>query len=85
MALIKSVTTSYGVNVVDAYHRIEMIHMYDKKYVSYHVRSYKDASGLPFFEERVLQFAYDLNGSNPFAQAYDHLKTQPEFDGAVDC
>lgn len=27
---------------------------------------------------------YDISGSNPFEQAYAHLKTLPEFEGAVD-
>mgnify|MGYP007101623561 CR=1 FL=1 len=27
---------------------------------------------------------YDLNVDNPIKQAYDHLKTLPEFSGAVD-
>lgn len=30
-------------------------------------------------------FALDLNGGNPIKQCYDHLKTLPEFAGAVDC
>jgi hypothetical protein len=36
---------------------------------------------------RVLshKFAPNLNGANFIAQAYEHLKTQPEFAGAVDC
>jgi hypothetical protein len=31
------------------------------------------------------EFSINLNGSNFIAQAYEHLKTLPEFDGAVDC
>ena len=30
-------------------------------------------------------FAPDLNGVNFIAQAYEHLKTLPEFEGATDC
>ena len=30
-------------------------------------------------------FVPDLNGKNFIAQAYDHLKTLPEFAGAIDC
>jgi hypothetical protein len=30
-------------------------------------------------------FAPDLNGSNFIKQAYEHLKTLPEFAGATDC
>lgn len=28
---------------------------------------------------------YDLEGANPFVQAYEYLKALPEFEGAVDC
>lgn len=30
-------------------------------------------------------FSPDINGKNFIAQAYDHLKTLPEFAGATDC
>ena len=30
-------------------------------------------------------FVPDLNGTNFIAQAYEHLKTLPEFAGATDC
>jgi len=30
-------------------------------------------------------FVPDLNGNNFIAQAYEHLKTLPEFSGVVDC
>lgn len=30
-------------------------------------------------------FALDLDGPNPIKQAYEHLKTLPEFADAVDC
>jgi hypothetical protein len=28
---------------------------------------------------------YDIEGDNPIKQAYEHLKTLPEFEGAIDC
>ena len=30
-------------------------------------------------------FAPDLDGKNFIAQAYEYLKTLPEFEGAIDC
>ena len=30
-------------------------------------------------------FTPNMNGGNFIAQAYEHLKTLPEFEGAVDC
>lgn len=85
MALKKTVTTEYGIEVVDAYHRVEYLQIKDKTSITYHLRSYKDNSGLPFFGERVLECNYDIEGDNPIAQAYMHVKTLPDFATAVDC
>lgn len=85
MALQKSVTTSYGIEVIDAYHRIEYVQIVNKTSLVYHVHTYKDNSGLPFFNETILQTDYDISGDNPIAQAYAHLKTLPEFADAIDC
>ena len=85
MALQKTVTTPHGIEVTDAYHRIEYVQIVNKTSLVYHVRTYKDNSDLPFFEEKVLQSDYDITGDNPIAQAYTHLKSLPEFADAVDC
>lgn len=34
---------------------------------------------------KTYNFSPDLEGPNFIAQAYEHLKTLPEFEGAVDC
>lgn len=36
-------------------------------------------------QQSAYQFAPDLNGGNFIAQAYDYMKTLPEFSGAEDC
>ena len=36
-------------------------------------------------ESQAHFFDHDLGGSNAIKQAYLHLKTLPEFEGAVDC
>ena len=36
-------------------------------------------------DAKIYQFAPDLNGGNFIKQAYEHLKTLPEFAGATDC
>ena len=48
MALKKTTATVYGVEIVNAYHRVEAIHLLGKEAISYRVRSYKDDSGVPF-------------------------------------
>ena len=37
------------------------------------------------FATKLYEFQPDLAGRNFIAQAYEHLKTLPEFAGAVDC
>lgn len=39
----------------------------------------------PFFEAKVFSCADDIHADNPIKQAYKHLKTLPEFAGALDC
>ena len=85
MAIKKTVTTVYGIEVIDAYHRVEGVELQGKTEIRYCVRSYKDASGLPFFDERYIVSDYNIQGENPIAQAYAHVKTLPEFADAVDC
>lgn len=85
MALKKTVKTQQGFDAVDAYHRVEGVRLSSKTSMSFQVRSYKDDSGLPAFADAAHEAAYDLNGDNPIAQAYKHIKTLPEFSDAKDC
>ena len=85
MAIKKTVMTVHGIEVADAYHRVEGVTLQGKTSISYSLRSYKNSSGLPFFEEQYITSDYDINGDNPLAQAYAYVKTLPEFTGSVDC
>jgi hypothetical protein len=85
MALKKTITTAQGFTADDAYFRVEEVKLSGKDKIAFSVRGYKDDSGLPAFEDRPLTCDYDIEGKNPIAQAYDHVKTLPEFAGAVDC
>lgn len=85
MALKKTVTTEQGFEAVDAYHRVEGVRLNKKTRMFFQVRSYKDSEGLPSFSDVAYESVYELQGQNPIAQAYAHLKTLPEFAGATDC
>jgi hypothetical protein len=39
----------------------------------------------PLLITRYFTFTLDLEGPNPIKQAYEHLKSLPEFADAVDC
>jgi hypothetical protein len=84
MALKKTAITPQGFTASEAYHRVEGTQL-SKDKMTFQVRSYKDNSGLPHFSDAAFECVYDIAGSNPIAQAYEHLKTLPEFAGATDC
>ena len=85
MALKKTVTTIHGLEAVDAYHRVESIKFQGKDVIKFHVRSYKDADTPTSFADVDFGCGFDLSGKNPFAQAYDFVKSRQEFSDAEDC
>lgn len=84
MALQLTKTTKFGIEVKNAYIRVEQLSINVKENMHFVTKSYKDKE-LPSFEENFYNISYDLNGENPIKQAYLHLKTLPEFVDAVDC
>jgi hypothetical protein len=84
MALQITKTTKSGIEVKNAYIRVEKLSIDGKANIHFVTKSYKDKE-LPSFEENFYYSSYDINGENPIKQAYLHLKTLPEFAYAVDC
>jgi hypothetical protein len=84
MAFRKSIQTLFGVYIKDAYHRVEGLQLVGKDKIAFQVRSSLDGVK-PHFGDEQHECAYALDGDNPIKQAYAHLKTLPEFDGAADC
>jgi len=84
MALQKTVTTPQGFHAQDAYHRVETIMIENKTKLVFQVRSYASAEVSTAFDDAAFDCAYDMGGSNPIQQAYQHLKGLPEFSGAED-
>ena len=84
MALQKTMLTPQGFTATDAYHRVEGVLLKSKTEISFRVRSYKDAVETVSFSDYEYSCAYDMAGENPIKQAYEHLKTLPEFADATD-
>lgn len=84
MALQKTIITLHGFEAKDAYHRVEALALSTKTEISFRVRSYKDQRATLAFDDAGYHCAYDIEGDNPIKQAYEHLKTLPEFAGAAD-
>lgn len=84
MALSMSIETVHGLEVPDAYHRVEALELASKSSMSFHVRAYVSADK-PFVSESVHAAPYDIAGDNPIKQAYIYVKSLPEFASATDC
>lgn len=84
MALQLTYTSQAGLTATNAYHRVEGVSIDGKTKIKFHVRSYADVENYPSFEDQALSCSYDIAGNNPIQQAYEHLKTLPEFAGATD-
>lgn len=92
MALKKTYTTPEGIVLTDAYIRVFAVDVGPKLHedvgggntglakVGVHV-----AADKPMVAFMTTSFKYDPAGKGVFAQAYDFLKTLPQFDGASDC
>ena len=84
MALKKFIQTPFGVDVQDAYHRVEGVRLLSKDKIQFQVRTSLDGVK-PHFSDVAHECDYDIQGDNPIRQAYKHLKTLSEFADAVDC
>lgn len=82
MAISKSIVVR-GVSIPNAYIRIGQF-AGDKSLVGYEVQ-FCAANGAPVFDTQRHTFAYQADGAPLLVQAYAHLKSLPEFAGAVDC
>ena len=87
MALQKTVTltTNLGTQATfeNAYIRVDSIKI-EKGFGLALVQTHKEKDG-QVLEQNGYSFEYKLEGSNPIAQAYNHLKSLTEFSGATDC
>ena len=94
MALKKTLAlkNNFGTETIiqDAYIRVERLIVKRKhaltgeRLVEASVSINKDA-GSGALEKRGHFFVFDLSGANPLDQAYQFLKTMPDYAGATDC
>lgn len=81
MALAKN-TTFKGLTVENAYHRVFGVSI-NKDEMSFGLGAHASANA-EMLDQTSHTCAYDIAGENPIKQAYEHLKTLPEFAGAAD-
>jgi hypothetical protein len=83
MALNKLARTSFGIELPNAYWRIENVSV-TKTEMTFKMRVY-NTPDLPAFGEEDHTAPYDIEGENPIKQAYLYLKSLPNFEQAKDC
>lgn len=81
MALSKTIERN-GVTIANAYIRVSS-YTGNKEGMEVSV-GFHASNAQPAFSVSLYQCPLDLNGDNPIKQAYEHLKTLPEFAGAAD-
>jgi len=84
MALKMATKSVHGFDAPSAYHRVENTLLVNKDSMSFALRVYADIEQSAFFDEKIFDCAYEMSGDNPIKQAYEHLKTLPEFSTAED-
>ena len=87
MALKKdfSFDTKYGVSATVPGCYIKVASVEASKETGVASVSFYRGNKSELLEEARYQFQVDLEGENFIAQAYDYLKTLPEFSDATDC
>lgn len=84
MALSKNIQTKSGIEIQEAYIRVESVSILEKTVLQFLLRFYKDKSK-PSVDEVLMTCKYDIAGANPIEQAYVHVKSLAEFADAKDC
>lgn len=82
MALQKSFDR-FGTTFTTAYHKIESLRV-SKESVGITLHIYPNSSEMDLIGAFIYEMDYDPNGGEPLTQAYNYLKTLPEYSGATD-
>lgn len=86
MAFKKTIQTQIGVEIVDAYHRVEFVTIRKgNKKIDFHLRTYVNGNSDAWISDACFSCNYDINGSNPVEQAYSYIRSDQQFLDAVDC
>lgn len=81
MALLKTITHK-GITIQNAYHKVTGAQI-TKVNMSFDC-TVSASSGSEALAKETYFCDYDIAGENPIKQAYQHLKTLPEFSGSED-
>lgn len=84
MALKKTLTLGNGLVANDAYICVSRVNITNKINANAEITIHVNPEHVPF-DNRTIPFQFSLDGENAWKQAYEYIKTLPEFSGAIDC
>jgi hypothetical protein len=85
MAIKQDVLLQNGLQAANSWIRVSSVNVINKTQAQATINYYASETSDIAYQTKNIDFFYSLSGANVFSQAYHHLKTLPEFDGAVDC
>lgn len=83
--LIGSKILESGVVVENCYCKVESLDNLDKQMMIINIIYKVDEKAESTFNPERKSIPYNINGENPFVQAYTHLKGLEDFKDAKDC
>ncbi|WP_334028919.1 hypothetical protein [Burkholderia orbicola] len=72
-----------GVKIQNAYLRVWNIELSQTR-ITFGLGVFASAESIDMIDSTRFDCDYDINGANPIAQAYAHVKSFPEYASAVD-
>jgi hypothetical protein len=76
--------TDFGtVTVADCYIKVSMVEVSKSEGMAN--VSFFDKQNGKLLHSKIYPVPHNLSGSNALIQAYNHIKTLPEFSGSIDC
>jgi hypothetical protein len=85
MALKKSFEVTSGLVAQDAYVRVQNVSIVHGEQAGATIHVYVNDQAKEPVKVLCYGFQHSHNNGSAVAQAYNHIKTLPEFAGAVDC
>lgn len=72
-----------GIQVQGAYCKVKNVKL-TKNSISFTLSKYANSNEVLSFDDIQYTCSYDLEGENPYKQAYEYLKTLTEYSEAID-
>lgn len=85
MALRQTTTLRSGLELQNAIHRVREVKLQGSNFITFKLKCFASVDDGKALQQNEYGCPYNINKTNPIAQAYDYVRTLPEFENAIDC